>query len=196
MKILMLGPSQPELAEFLAAYGDEVVWWEDRLTGASDILRDIDLLVSYGYRHLLKADVLEKFPARAINLHISLLPWNRGADPNLWSFLEDTPKGVTIHYIDTGLDTGAVLAQEEVGYDLEDTLRTSYKRLAGAIEELFKRKWPEIREDRLKAVPQSSGGSYHCLRDREKFEHLLTDGWDTPVSKLIGKALRMGGSQK
>ena len=36
-------------------------------------------LVSYGYRHILRKNVLDLFPDRAVNLHIAYLPWNRGA---------------------------------------------------------------------------------------------------------------------
>ena len=38
-------------------------------------------------------------------MHISYLPFNRGAHPNYWSFKDNSPKGVTIHFIDNGIDT-------------------------------------------------------------------------------------------
>jgi len=128
-----------------------------------------------------------------INLHISLLPWNKGADPNLWSFLEDTPKGVTIHYVDRGVDTGDILAQQQVDYLPEDTLRTSYDRLSKAIEDLFKRVWPDIRAGGLKSLPQPGGGTYHRLNDRAVFNYLLEEGWNTSVEGLVGKALMNKG---
>eukprot|EP00392_Amoebophrya_sp_AT5.2_P019205 g19951.t1 len=63
-----------------------------------------DYCVSYGYRHIIRTPVIEGMfdRKRIINLHISYLPYNRGADPNLWSILERTPPGVTIHHIDEG----------------------------------------------------------------------------------------------
>ena len=63
-------------------------------------ITDFDFIVSYGYRYIIKKNIIDYFHKRIINLHISYLPYNRGADPNLWSILEDTPSGVTIHYID------------------------------------------------------------------------------------------------
>jgi len=195
MRVLLLGPSRPELMEFLLSFGDQVVNTEEPLTSNSKYLEDIDFIISYGYRHILKKEVLGKFYRKAINLHISLLPWNRGSDPNLWSFLEDTPKGVTIHYIDYGIDTGDILAQQEVEYQPDDTLRTSYQRLSKAIEDLFRQVWPEIRAGKRKSYPQPKGGSYHRTSDRAKFEHLLTKGWDTPVAVLIGKAIEKKGEK-
>jgi methionyl-tRNA formyltransferase len=150
-----------------------------------------DFIISYGYRHIIKNDILERFPNKAINLHISYLPYNRGADPNLWSFLEDTPKGVTIHLLDKGLDTGDILAQETVPDFPDDTLRTMYDRLSRTIEDLFNRSWPDIRAGVMKATPQPSGGSSHRLKDRKRVEHLLTKGWDTPVVELVGRGIKI-----
>jgi len=189
MKILLLGPHRKELSDYLASLGDEVVRTEDRLKADSEVLDGVDFIVSYGYRYILKDDVLNRFPQRTINLHISLLPFNRGADPNIWSFLEDTPKGVTIHYIDAGLDTGEILAQREVTFGPEETLRSSYARLSETIDALFCEIWPAVRERRQVSYPQPEGGSYHRMKDKAPFEHLLTRGWDTPVAELTGKAL-------
>ncbi len=189
MKVLLLGPARPRVETFLASVGDMVHRYEDRLTANSEVLDGVDFIVSYGYRHLIKEDVIKKFPRRIINLHISFLPFNRGADPNLWSFLEDTPKGVTIHYIDKGLDTGEILAQKKVEYTVDDTLRTMYDKLTHAIEDLFCEKWGAIRSFQCQSFPQPPGGSYHRLKDKEKYLPLLTQGWDTPVRELIGQAL-------
>lgn len=190
MNILLLGPYRKNLIDFLSFFGDKVTTKEVPLAGDSECLCNSDFIVSYGYRHILKKDILDKFLNKAINFHISLLPSNRGADPNLWSFLEDTPKGVTIHYLDYGIDTGDILAQQEVNYVPEDTLRTSYERLSKTIEELFKKVWSNIRSGKQKLIPQTKGGSYHRLSDRAAFEYLLTKGWDTPVAGLVGKAKR------
>jgi methionyl-tRNA formyltransferase len=189
MKILLLGPARPELENYLKSLGDEVIRIEEKITADCNGISEADFLVSYGYRHILKSDVLNKFKNKAINLHISFLPWNKGADPNLWSFLEDTPKGVTIHYIDSGIDTGDILAQREVRFSLEtDTLRSTYNRLSEEIMALFKETWPNIREGKIRAFPQQGKGSYHRSADKFIFEHLLSLGWDTPISQLIGKA--------
>lgn len=189
MNILILGPERRALSAFISAFGDTVKNTEDKITLDHPLTRWADFLISYGYRHIIKPDVLNDFPCRAINLHISFLPWNRGTDPNLWSFLENTPKGVTIHYLDPGLDTGDILAQREVMHDPGDTLRTSYNRLIESIELLFMKIWPDIRAGNRKSIPQPAGGTSHRLRDREPFERLLTRGWDTPVADLIGRAV-------
>lgn len=75
------------------------------------------IAISYNYVHIIPAEVIKFMPHRIINMHISLLPWNRGCTPNIWSFWEDTPKGVTIHEMDVGLDTGPINYQKELSFD-------------------------------------------------------------------------------
>lgn len=190
MKTLYLGPFRQHIADHLKSTGDQVVHTEKRLNPSSAILEGVDMILSYGYLHILKDDLLKQFPRRVINMHISYLPWNRGKDPNLWSFLEDTPKGVTIHHIDPGIDTGDIIAQESVEHHPDDTLRSSYGRLTEKIEALFRRVWPEIRAGRIIAFKQQGDGSFHLAKDKATIEHLLPEGWDTPVADLIGRTGR------
>ncbi len=41
------------------------------------------------------------------------LPFNRGAHPNFWSFMEKTPSGVTMHEINSGIDKGKIIVQKK-----------------------------------------------------------------------------------
>jgi methionyl-tRNA formyltransferase len=193
VKILYLGPFRADMIRYLSSYGDEVIHAEGRIFRDSTVLQDIGFIISYGYRFIISPEIVARFPNRIVNLHISYLPWNKGADPNLWSFLEDTPKGVTIHYVDEGLDTGEIIAQQKVHYRIDDTLRTTYERLSQRIEGLFREIWPELKQGRLQSTRQEAEGSFHLKKDKEKYQHLLTNGWDTPVINLIGKAI-IGGS--
>lgn len=188
MKVLFLGPRESPLISWLKSQSEDVIATEDPIDLSFLGLHRPDFIVSYGYRHIIRNDVLTRYRDRAINLHISLLPWNRGADPNLWSVVEDTPKGVTIHYLDKGVDTGEIIAQREVALTETDTLRTSYEKLQAAIQALFKDIWADLRAGRAKGKPQQGAGSYHRLKDKEKIAHLLTAGWDTPISTLRKRA--------
>ncbi|GAB4284867.1 MAG: hypothetical protein Kow0067_07100 [Coriobacteriia bacterium] len=189
MNVLLLGPHSPVVEDAIRGAGDVVTRTEDPICRGDAILSDTDFIVSYGFRHIIPADVLERFGQRAVNLHISLLPWNRGADPNLWSFLENTPKGVTIHVLDAGIDTGPILLQRSVVPTRGDTLRTSYERLNQEIASLFADNWSQLRECRVTPVAQAGPGTSHRSGDKQQYMHLLTDGWDTPVAGLVGRAL-------
>jgi phosphoribosylglycinamide formyltransferase-1 len=85
--------------------------------------RGVELVVLAGYMHLLTAPFLERFPDRIVNVHPSLLPAFPGAHAiadALAAGVETT--GVTVHLVDTGIDTGRVLVQEEVPVEPADTL--------------------------------------------------------------------------
>ena len=83
--ILFLGPEDSPLIAWLRAQGEDVAQTSDALSTDVVSNRGYSFLISYGYRHILRNDILSLFPDKAINLHISYLPWNRGADPNFWS---------------------------------------------------------------------------------------------------------------
>jgi phosphoribosylglycinamide formyltransferase 1 len=83
----------------------------------------VELVVLAGYMHLLTKPFLDRFPARIVNVHPSLLPDFPGAhaiEDALAANVETT--GVTVHLVDEGLDTGAVLRQEEVPLEPRTTL--------------------------------------------------------------------------
>lgn len=138
-----------------------------------------DLIVSYGYRFKVDEQVLAA-TAVAVNVHISLLPWNGGADPNLWSWLTNTPKGVSLHWMSKDIDRGDLLGQVEVPLDPMDTLSVTYDHLQRAAGGLLEELWPALEGGIPPRSPMPEGGSYH--RSRDKYPHLgcLDRGWETP----------------
>ena len=86
-------------------------------------LRGVDLVVLAGYMHLLTPVFLDRFPDRIVNVHPSLLPQFPGgcAIADALDAGVDTT-GVTVHYVDEGLDTGAVIRQEAVAVEPRATL--------------------------------------------------------------------------
>ncbi len=142
------------------------------------------LAVIHGYRLILRRPVLDRLPDRVVNLHIGYLPYNRGADPNLWSALEGTPAGITIHYVDEGVDTGDIIARRRLEFGDDETLAGSYAALQAAMLALFREHWPAIRAGTCERHPQTGPGTSHRVADRAAVEHLITDGWDTPLGAL------------
>jgi phosphoribosylglycinamide formyltransferase-1 len=86
-------------------------------------LRGVDFVVLAGYMHLLTQVFLERFCDRIVNVHPSLLPQfpgGRAIADALEAGVDTT--GVTVHYVDEGLDTGAVIRQEPVAVEPRGTL--------------------------------------------------------------------------
>lgn len=87
----------------------------------ADWIKEInpDLIVVYSMSQLLKADIFNIPKYGTINLHPSLLPRYRGPNPDFWMYYNvDLEKGVTVHYIDEGEDTGDILLQESFKMEL------------------------------------------------------------------------------
>jgi len=161
MKIMYLGTTS-NIEDYLHYYG-KVDSTQEKIT-ATDI-KKYDWVVSYGYRHIIKPDVIQAAKNPIINLHISYLPWNRGGAPNYFSWKYDTPKGVTIHQINEGLDTGDIYVQKEVQFTGEETLATSYDKLKIEIESLFITHFDSIINYRILGKKQVGEGSYQTTRE-------------------------------
>jgi len=185
MNILFLGYKNCKLFNFLNSLYD-VTHTEEKIN--IDDCEDFDWVISFGYRHILKKDFISRFQRKIINLHISYLPYNRGCDPNIWSFVEDTPKGVTIHLMDEGIDTGDILLQKIVQFsESENTLSSTYQRLVEEIQDLFIENNEALLYNEIKPTPQSGESSYHFAKDLDKIKHLLVDSWETKISELCLK---------
>jgi methionyl-tRNA formyltransferase len=88
--------------------------------------------------HLLRDPVLS-LPSRGwLNCHPSLLPLNRGKHPNFWCIADSTPCGVTLHWVDAGVDSGAIVAQARIDTVWQDTGESVYLRCRERIIELFR----------------------------------------------------------
>ena len=98
--------------------------------------RGVELVVCAGYMQLLTPPFLERFPA--INVHPSLLPsfpGTRAVEEALAAGVDET--GATVHFVDEGVDTGAVIAQEAVSVLPGDTPETLHARIQRAERRLL-----------------------------------------------------------
>ncbi|MEI9894669.1 MAG: phosphoribosylglycinamide formyltransferase [Chthoniobacter sp.] len=99
---------------------------------------EVELVVLAGWMRMIKAPLLEAFPRRIINIHPSLLP----AFPGLESWKQALAAGAretgcTVHYVDTGMDTGEIIAQSRVPVFPSDTPEELHARIQNAEHELY-----------------------------------------------------------
>ncbi|MFA9518180.1 formyltransferase family protein [Halopenitus sp. H-Gu1] len=147
---------------------------EEQLTLIEDT--EPDLVVSCGFRHIVPEQILDIPEMGCLNLHPAYLPYNRGANPNVWSIVEDTPAGVTLHYMDPTLDTGDIVARREVEKHFSDTGKDLHQRLEDAQFELFKQTWPSVAAGNVSTIEQEDGdGTYHRTSDFEELCELDAD---------------------
>lgn len=96
-----------------------------------------DFVILHGCHFILEDNLVSEYTDRIINCHGSFLPYNRGAFPNIWSHLNGTVSGCTIHLINSEIDSGLILFQEKIDFDESFTLSQSYWHIRIALEDLF-----------------------------------------------------------
>jgi methionyl-tRNA formyltransferase len=132
-----------------------------------------DMAVSVFFGYILRPEFLRLFPRETINLHPGYLPYNRGIYTNVFSILENTPAGVTLHYVDRGMDTGDIIARREVAKKPSDTGETLYRRQERACLDLFFSAWPEVKAGVNQRTPQDPGqGTTHGFADLEGLDEI------------------------
>jgi phosphoribosylglycinamide formyltransferase-1 len=108
---------------------------------AAELLeRTVDLVVLAGFMRLLKEPLIAAFPRRIINIHPSLLPKFPGLEA--WrQALEagESEAGCTVHYVDRGMDTGEIIAQERVPILPGDDAAALHARIQAAEHRLYPR---------------------------------------------------------
>jgi phosphoribosylglycinamide formyltransferase 1 len=98
----------------------------------------VDLIVLAGFMRVLKGDFLRAFEGRIVNVHPSLLPSFPGLEA--WKQALDygvKVTGCTVHYVDAGVDSGAIIAQQTVPVRDDDTAQTLHARIHSAEHELY-----------------------------------------------------------
>ncbi len=131
------------------------------------------LSINFGY--ILRHEFLQMFPRGVYNLHPSLLPHGRGACPNVWAIVDRHPAGVTLHAIDDGVDTGDIIAQQEVPVADWDTGCTLYEKLHIAALELLRIALPELKADRLIRQPQPAAATTYRVQDLQRIDEIDPD---------------------
>ena len=87
--------------------------------------KNVELIVLAGYMRLIGDTLLHAYRNKIVNIHPSLLPAFPGKDAIGQAFQSGADMtGVTIHYVDEGMDTGPIIAQRELSIEPEDTLES------------------------------------------------------------------------
>lgn len=100
--------------------------------------RNIDLIVLAGYMRLIGPTLLQAFEGRIINIHPSMLPAFPGKDAVGQALTAGVPQtGVTVHYVDAGMDTGEIIAQQAVEIIPGETKDALQARIQKVEHELY-----------------------------------------------------------
>jgi methionyl-tRNA formyltransferase len=144
------------------------------LDAIKNLQPEIGVSAFFGY--ILQSEFLKLFPAGCVNIHSAYQPFNRGSYPNVWSIIEGTPAGVTIHYVDKGVDTGDIINQKKIIVEPVDTGKSLYQKLEKASVDLFQETWPLIATGGAPRIPQDkNAGTLHYARDVNRIDEIELD---------------------
>lgn len=116
---------------------------------------DVQLIAVFG-SSILREPWLERFPRAMVNLHLGLSPYYRGSGTNFWPLYDERPAfvGATVHLIDAGVDSGAILRHARPDITDADTPHTLGNRAIRAGVEALIRSLRECAAGRRRPVPQ------------------------------------------
>lgn len=120
-----------------------------------------DLFVSMSYNQIFKERIMNLPPLKTINCHAGKLPFYRGRNILNWALINDEKEfGITVHYVDAGIDTGDIILQRTFPVSEEDTyatlLQVAYVECATVLYEAIK----QIQQGTHKRVKQDSIDPY------------------------------------
>ena len=120
-----------------------------------------DVIFSIYYRKILPKTLIEIPKLGCINIHPSLLPKYRGPIPTAWAIERGEDFfGVTIHYMDEGIDTGDILVQNKYSIGKTETGYELYSRAMKIGAQLLKENFEKIITKKLQSTPQKGKSSY------------------------------------
>lgn len=157
-------PSPPPVKEFAIHNGMRVLQPADMKDPAfvkelSAMKPEIIVVVAYG--KILPLPILNLPPYGCVNVHASLLPRYRGAAPIQWALINGEKKtGVTTMFMDEGLDTGAILLQEETEISNIDNAKTVSEKLSDIGASLLMKTIRGLKEGSLQPISQAGTPSY------------------------------------
>lgn len=132
-----------------------------------------DLIIAAFWGYILKKEFLSIPPLGCINFHPGYLPYNRGMNPNVWPIVEETPAGVTLHFINEGVDNGPIIARKKIKVEPIDTGGSLYEKTLDEIVELFKKTYPLFLKGKIRPFAQDEKKStHHFARDVDTLDRI------------------------
>ncbi len=129
----------------------------------AEINPDIIIVVAYG--KILPPSVLNYPKYGCVNLHVSLLPKYRGSAPMQRAIMNgETETGVTVMYMDAGLDTGDIISKESFPISDSDTLETVHDRSALIGSELLLKTLADIENGSATRTKQNESESSYAAK--------------------------------
>ncbi len=136
----------------------------------------LDLVILAWWPHIILKPLFPISRLGFLNMHPSLLPYNRGKHYYFWNIVEGAPFGVTLHTINEDIDSGHIAFQQPLDTRWVDTGRSLRDRALGAMVDIFREHFDRIVAGELPRIPvDTSQGSFHWGRELEEASRIDLD---------------------
>jgi methionyl-tRNA formyltransferase len=158
----------------------------DDVNGAPflETLRELepDLVISVSCPQIFKDELLELPRIACVNVHSSLLPHYRGMLPTFWVLAKgETETGVTVMYMNPGIDDGDIILQRPISIAMDETLRSLMSKCKEVAADLVIEAVEQFENESIVSRPNpAEAGSYYSFPKRE----------DVVRFRALGRALR------
>ena len=144
---------------------------------------NFDIVISYHYPNIIAGDDLLWVQRHTnFNIHNTYLPYGRGIYGIMWAGAFGKPQGFTLHDLDSVVDSGAVLYQEEVLIEDSESLKDVWYKIEELSISYLLNNVKNIHEIyRNRSDNQKNPGFYKSRKDSMKLYELLPNGWDTDI---------------
>ena len=149
----------------------------------------VQLVIKDKYHHPFAEGTFE-LGIDIVSFAPTYMPYNKGDNSNLWSFIDDTPKGGSIYYMRDEWDYGTayplyLVDRFHVESDPADTLRSSFDSIYAQIYSHFDGVCADILAGRVSVTRfDEHQGTFHSRAETEPFLKSLELGYDTKVSEI------------
>lgn len=138
--------------------------------------KKIDLIVSVFFNQILSKQVIKIPKKGVINLHPAYLPHYKGTGPIFWSLVNNEKfVGVTVHFIDEGIDTGKIISRKQIKVNNSDTEDSLYWKSTLVGVPLLISSIKSIKENRVVSI-ENKGGKCFQLPTKEAVSKFKKQG--------------------
>jgi methionyl-tRNA formyltransferase len=170
-----------ELLKIADEFG--IIFFTHRNVNSKDFIEqiqefDCDLFVSMSFNQIFKEEIINLVPESIINCHAGKLPKYRGRNILNWALINDEKEfGITVHYVDTGIDTGDIIAQEVFPITDEDNYATLLDKSFSECPKILYRAIKSIESREVQRIRQETLGDpgMYCVSRKDGDEKL---NWD------------------
>jgi len=148
-----------------------------------------DILFSFYYRQMVKAEILRLPPCGCFNLHGSLLPAYRGRCPVNWVLVQgEAETGITLHHMTPKPDDGDIVAQKRIAIEDADTAWTLHQKAAEASAQLLNDILPALRDGTAPRLPQDAAKASY-FGGRKPADGEISWEWSAPQVRNLVRAV-------